>query len=131
MITYEWRGTVADFELDALHADAFDHALVTDSWNHRLDRHSMGWVTARDGHELVGFVNVLGDGGVHAFLIDTMVAAAVRRTGVGTRLVDFAVAQARAGGCAWLHVDFDERHRSFYVDACGFRPTAAGLIKLK
>lgn len=122
---------MADFELDALHADAFEHALLTDPWNERLASRSVGWVTARDGRELVGFVNVVGDGGVHAFLIDTMVAADTRRTGVGTRLIDFAVAQARAGGCEWLHADFDARHRAFYVDACGFRPTAAGLIKLK
>jgi hypothetical protein len=37
---------------------------------------------------------------------------------------------ARAAGCEWLHVDFEEHLRSFYVDRCGFRPTPAGLIAL-
>ena len=50
--------------------------------------HSLGWVVARDGAELVGFVNVLWDGLVHAWIQDTMVAAnASRGRGVGTRLV--------------------------------------------
>ena len=31
----------------------------------------------------------------------------------------------------WLHVDFDDRLRSFSFDACAFTPTNAGLIKLK
>jgi hypothetical protein len=35
------------------------------------------------------------------------------------------------GGCQWLHVDFDEEGLGrLYFDACGFRPTIAGLIDL-
>jgi hypothetical protein len=30
----------------------------------------------------------------------------------------------------WLHVDFAPHLWSFYFDACGFRPTDAGLIHL-
>jgi hypothetical protein len=41
-----------------------------------------------------------------------------------------AIAGARAAGCEWLHVDFDDHLRSFYFDACGFTPTNAGLIAL-
>jgi len=37
----------------------------------------------------------------------------------------------RAAGCEWLHVDFDAHLRDFYVGACGFRPTHAGLIALQ
>jgi GNAT superfamily N-acetyltransferase len=91
--------------------------------------------TALDGSaletdELVGFVNVAWDGAGHAFLLDTMVTSRARRRGVGTKLVAVAVAQARAAGCEWLHVDFDDHLRSFYFDACGFVPTEAGLIAL-
>lgn len=39
-----------------------------------------------------------------------------------------AAAEARAAGCEWLHVDFDEELSPFYLDACGFRPTTAGLM---
>lgn len=37
---------------------------------------------------------------------------------------------ARAAGCEWLHVDLEEHLRPFYAEACGFRPTEAGLIAL-
>jgi hypothetical protein len=96
----------------------------------QVERHSLGWVCARDGEELVGFVNVAWDGVVHAFVLDTMVTAAQRHHGVGTRQVEVAVREARAAGCEWLHVDFEDHLRAFYFDACGFIPTNAGLIEL-
>ena len=130
MIVYEWRGGFQDFELSMLHAEAFDHPLLHDAWNQQVAQHSLGWVTARDDEELVGFVNVVGDGGVHAFLVDTLVSEAWRRRGIGTRLVDLAIAQARASGCEWLHVDFEDHLRPFYFGACGFTSTNAGLIAL-
>jgi len=76
--------------------------------------HSLGWISARDAAALVGFVNVAWDGGVHAFVLDTMVAADARR-------------QARAAKCEWLHVDFEDDLRAVYFNACGFTPTKAGL----
>jgi GNAT superfamily N-acetyltransferase len=59
-----------------------------------------------------------------------VVAARVRRRGVGAALIDVAVREARAAGCQWLHVDFTDDLRAFYYDACGFEPTNAGLIAL-
>jgi GNAT superfamily N-acetyltransferase len=79
---------------------------------------------------LVGFVNVVWDGGVHAFVLDTVVALRNRSNGVGAALVKVAAEECRAAGCEWLHVDFEEHLRSFYFDACGFRETTAGLIAL-
>ncbi|AUY53293.1 GNAT family N-acetyltransferase [Streptomyces sp. CB01881] len=79
---------------------------------------------------LTGFVNVAWDGGAHAFLLDTVVATAARHTGVGTGLVAAAADGARAAGCEWLHVDFEPHLRAFYLDACGFRSTDAGLLRL-
>ena len=49
---------------------------------------------------------------------------------MGRRLVDVATDEARAAGCEWLHVDFDDDLRAFYFDACGFTPTNAGLKQL-
>ena len=80
---------------------------------------------------LIGFVNVLWDGLVHAWIQDTMVAADTRGQGVGRRLVAQATEGARDAGCEWLHVDFDDHLRAFYFDACGFKPTNAGLIALQ
>jgi GNAT superfamily N-acetyltransferase len=79
---------------------------------------------------LVGFVNVAWDGGDHAFLLDTKTRGAHQHQGIGTELVRVAVAEAKGAGCEWLHVDFAEPLAPFYFDACGFRPTPAGLIHL-
>ncbi|MEJ1181820.1 MULTISPECIES: hypothetical protein [unclassified Pseudarthrobacter] len=58
-ITFEWRGMVRNDEINQLHAEGFDHALVEVDWTDVLSRLSLGWVTARDDLGLVGFVNVL------------------------------------------------------------------------
>jgi GNAT superfamily N-acetyltransferase len=132
-VTYTWRGSVENGELNRLHAEAFDTKFYSaDEWNwvELLERHSLGWVAARDDDRLVGFVNVLWDGLVHAWLQDTMVASSARHSGIGTEVVKVAKREARAAGCEWLHVDFDENLRPFYLGACGFAPTHAGLIAL-
>lgn len=130
-IAWEWRGAFTNEEINQLHAEGFDHAYAEDDWIDRLSRLSLGWVTARDGQGLVGFVNVIWDGGAHAFIEDTLVSHRARRQGVGKRLLAVATEQAREAGCEWIHVDFDDHLKGFYFDACGFRPTNAGLIQLR
>ncbi len=127
---FEWRGEFDNASVNTLHAEAFDHELLDDDWIGQVRAHSLGWVCAYDDDGLVGFVNVPWDGGIHAFIIDTMVSARAARRGVGTRLMEVVVAEARAAGCEWLHVDFEDHLRRFYFDACGFEPTNAGLIAL-
>lgn len=129
-ITYEWRGEFDNADVNALHAEGFHHRALDIDWHAQVHRHSLGWVCARRDGGLVGFVNVAWDGDVHAFILDTMVTAAHRRSGVGAALVSVAAREARAAGCEWLHVDFEEELRDFYFGACGFTPTNAGLIAL-
>jgi GNAT superfamily N-acetyltransferase len=130
-IRYDWRGPITNSELNALHAEAFDHGLSDDDWADQLGRFSLGWVTARDAAGLVGFVNVVWDGLAHAFLEDTIVAERARRRGIGVRLIAMARRHSTDAGCEWLHVDFEEHLASFYLDACGFAPTHAGLLRLR
>lgn len=129
-IDYEWRGRFDNPEVNRLHAEGFDHRVLADDWWGQVNQHSLGWVCARHGDELVGFVNVAWDGAIHAFILDTLVTARVRRQGVGTHLIAMATDRARAAGCEWLHVDFDDHLRPFYFDGCGFTPTNAGLTAL-
>lgn len=132
-MVYRWRGQFTNREVNALHAEAFDTRVYDESewnWTDLVSRHSLGWVVARDGADLAGFVNVLWDGLVHAWLQDTMVAARARGKGIGTGLVAYAVEGARAAGCEYLHVDFEDHLRPFYFDACGFTATNAGLLHL-
>jgi GNAT superfamily N-acetyltransferase len=130
-LTTEWRGPFANSEVNLLHAECFGHRLFEDDWWTQVNRFSLGWVCLRQSTKLIGFVNVAWDGGVHAFVLDTMITTASRRQGLATDLIREAVERAREAGCEWLHVDFDPHLRSFYFDACGFRPTNAGLIPLK
>jgi GNAT superfamily N-acetyltransferase len=127
---YAWRGAFTNEELNALHAEGFGTRVRDDDWLGQVERWSLGWVTAREGDRLVGFVNVAWDGGVHAFILDTLTAADMRRQGIGRRLVEVARDEARVAGCEWLHVDFDDDLREFYFDACGFTPVPAGVIEL-
>jgi GNAT superfamily N-acetyltransferase len=132
-VTYQWRGDFTNAEVNELHAKAFQTRVFDEAewnWQDLVRRHSLGWVVAREGEGLVGFVNVIWDGLVHAWLQDTMVAAKAGRQGVGTQLVAMARNGARDAGCEWLHVDFDDHLRPFYFDACGFKPTNAGLLAL-
>jgi GNAT superfamily N-acetyltransferase len=128
-----WRGGFTNDEVNALHAKAFGTRLFSgDEWNWvaLTARHSLGWVVARDGDRLVGFANVLTDGLVHAWIQDVMVDPDAHHRGIGTGVVSAATEGARSAGCDYLHVDFDDDLRPFYLDACGFTPTNAGLIDL-
>lgn len=130
-VNLEWRGDFDNREVSELHAEAFGHPVLdAEDWAGQLRSHSLGWVTAREGRDLVGFVNVAWDGGVHAFVLDTMVKDAKKRQGIGTQLVKEATKHARAAGCEWLHVDFEDKLHSFYYSSCGFRATPGGLIQL-
>jgi hypothetical protein len=131
VIEYSWRGPFTNAELNDLHAEGFGHQLLAGDWEGQVSRHSLGWVCAREGGQFAGFVNVAWDGGSHAFLLDTLVAARVSRRGVGTKLVAVASDGARAAGCEWLHVDFEDQLRPFYFGSCEFSPTNAGLIVLR
>lgn len=125
-----WCGEFSDDEVNSLHAGAFGHSGHSDAWNDIVATHSLGWVTARTDGRLVGFANVIGDGTVHAWIQDVIVDPELQRTGIGRAVVHRAATGAAEAGCEWLHVDFEDEHRRFYIDACGFTPTPAGLLDL-
>jgi GNAT superfamily N-acetyltransferase len=127
----EWRAPFANAELIALHAQGFGHRPAEIDWRAQVERHSLGWVCAYDEGTLVGFVNVAWDGGVHAFIVDTVVADGARRRGIGTGLLELAARESRSSGCEWLHVDFGEELREFYVGSCGFASSPAGVMALR
>ena len=128
-VRIEWRAPVSDAELVDLRQSHGGEAEA--GWWDRMRTHSLGWVTARTAAaELVGFVNVAWDGGAHAFLIDTKTRPTHQRQGLGVAVVNRAIAEAQAAGCEWLFVDFEPALAAFYLEACGFRSTPAGLVHL-
>ena len=130
-IEYQWRGALSSQELNELHAEAFRHKVFSNTewdWLEQIEQHSFGWATGRNGSRLIGFVNVISDGLVHAWIQDVIVAESVRHQGVGRSLVGLAVSTLSSTSHEWLHVDFDDELRALYVDACGFEPTSAALL---
>ena len=131
-IEYEWRGDIGDAELVKL-TDSYG-GISEAGWWDGIRPFSLGWVSGRlTTGDAVAFVNVAWDGGDHAFLIDTKVRFDLQRQGIGIELVRIATDHARAAGCEWLHVDYDDRERlePFYIGACGFRPISAAVIHLR
>lgn len=130
---FTWRDQFNNSEYESLHSEAFGVSIVVSNVDQVLlhEKHSLGWVTARDDDHLVGFVNIISDGHAHAWLQDLMVANAARHRGVGTQLVAVAKEECVRAGCEWLHVDFEEGLSDFYIDTCQFTPSLAGLIRLK
>ena len=99
-ITYRWRGDLDNVEINRLLAEAFEtDASDYRDWHRALTEQSLGWVTARDDQDLVGFVNVVWDGLVHAWIQDTMVITGLRSHGVDTKLVNMAREHAKNAGC--------------------------------
>ena len=122
---YAWRGEFTNVEVNALHAEAFGtHVYDESEWNWRelTDRHSLGWVTAREGEQLLGFVNVLWDGLVHAWLQDTMVAADARHRG---SVRPWSSGRSRAPGppaastCTWTSTSTSRRSTSMRWGSAG------------
>ena len=125
------RFPVDDTELSTLHALAFEAPVAVQPWAARLERHALTWVGAFSNDRLIGFVQVCWDGGAHAFVLDTAVHPEYGRQGIGKQLVQAAAAEASAAGSEWLHVDYEPHLADFYLKACGFSPTEAGLLKLR
>ena len=128
VITYEVSPALSDELVNTLFARAWpDHQPRPFG---PVLRRSLAYIGAFAEGTLVGFVNVAWDGGEHAFLLDPTVDPPYQRGGVGTELVRQAISVAHAGGAKWLHVDY-EAHLDRFYQRCGFRSTAAGLIRLR
>ena len=126
-IEYRVNGEIDAATLNTLRVENWPGVGAVD-WD-AMRPHSLLWVCAYDDGNVVGFVNVVGDGGQHAFILDTVVAVDHRRQGIGAALIDIAAGEARRRGCEWLHVDYDADAEEFYR-SCRFQPCLAGLRPL-
>ncbi len=126
-VTYRVSPSVTNDELNFVYGAAWGKDAAYD-FQPAL-RHSLAYVCAYADDQLVGFVNLAWDGGVHAFILDTTVHPHWQRRGIGQALVERAVAVARERGLEWVHVDF-EPHLLHFYRRCGFRHTEAGVIDL-
>ena len=131
-ITYEWRGAFTNAEVNALHAEAFETRLYDESeWDWERSSPSTASAGSSPATAAARRLRQRPVGRVRPRLAAGHDGRPVRgRQGIGTQVVATARKVARAAGCEFLHVDFDDDLRSFYYDACGFVPSNAGLIDL-
>lgn len=127
-IEYKTEPAVSDRSLNELFASA---------WQNHANREfgpvlaqSLTYICAFDGQDLIGFVNVAWDGGIHGFILDTTVHPDYQRKGIGTKLMRYAAKIAAKRGIEWLHVDYEPHLHTFYR-RCGYRRTEAGLLHLQ
>ncbi len=76
-------------------------------------------LAAGTADQLVGFVNIVGEGAGEATMYDVLVHPDFRRQGLARRLVLEAKAAAQASGVERLRVTF-EPHLSGFYRHCGF-----------
>src|SRR5688500_11114827 len=127
-VNYSVSPPVSNAQLNELFASAWDG--FTESDFRSMLKHSLAYVCAYSGPQLVGFVNLAWDGGIHAFLLDTTLHREWQRQGSGLQLVHEAVKVAAERGINWLHVDYEPHLEQFYRE-CGFHHTLAGLRWLR
>ena len=116
-------------ELDRLYSASWPNHVAPYDFGPELE-HALVVVAAYQADDLIGFVRLAWDGAIHAFLLEPTVHPSFRRQGIGRTLVQRAVVEARQRGMHWVHVDYEPYLHSFY-EQCGFRPTNAGLIRLR
>lgn len=127
MITLQNSPTLTNNQLNELFAAAWpDH--TNRDFQPILSR-SLAYIASFEQSQLIGFVNIAWDGGVHGFILDTTVHRDYQRQGIGQMLLDEARRVALKHNLEWLHVDFEPEYESFYRKA-GYVPTAAGLLRL-
>ena len=128
-IDYRIDPPLSNGVLSPLYSAAWPHHDPAYDFSAELS-HALAVVCAYHGDALVGFARVAWDGGIHAFLLEPTVHPDFQHRGIGRSLVQRAADVARERGCEWFHVDFEPSLQPFY-DACGFRHTPAGLIRLR
>jgi ribosomal protein S18 acetylase RimI-like enzyme len=126
-IEYRVSSSVSNDALNELFVAAWSEHTLSDFTQTLL--HSLAYICAYHDDNLIGFVNVAWDGGIHAFLLDTTVHPSMQRRGIGQQLVREAAQVAKARGIVWLHVDY-EAHLDGFYKGCGFEETLAGLMRL-
>lgn len=126
-----------EYVADAFPAQAQLSALWPSAWGVPLSQNmepvlqrSLTHICAFDGQELVGFVNAAWDGGGHVFIVDLCVHPRVQRQGIATKLVSDVISVARERDIEWVHADYVSALSPFY-EKCGFRPSSAGVMKLR
>jgi ribosomal protein S18 acetylase RimI-like enzyme len=128
-IRYVVRGEIDNDAFNRVHAAAFAHRVLRWDWSRQFQQHSLTWVCAFDEDEVIGFVNLTWDGGVHGFLLDSAVVPDRQGQGIGRRLVDELLEDGvKRAPLEWIHVDSSSDLMDGFYRPAGFESTPAGLV---
>lgn len=128
MIKYRTKPPITNEQLNYLFELSWPQFIPKDF--SKILKRSLTYICAFKEKELIGFVNIAWDGGLHAFLLDTTVHPSFRKQGIGTQLVLRAIEESKKNDIEWMHVDYELKLDHFYKQ-CGFKETKAGLLNLK
>ena len=109
-------------EVKSLYREAGWQAYLTD--DERLKtafRSSLFVLGAFDQEQLIGFVRCVGDGGHIVLIQDVLVAAAYRRKGVGSALVNAVLEKYASVRMISLYTDADDEADNRFYRSLGFR----------
>lgn len=126
---YRVNPTVLNDELNELFEVSWPGTKQRKNFRPILD-HSLAYICAYKNGRLVGFVNLVWDGGIHGFILDMTVVPEHRRKGIGSGLLQRVADVAHEKGIEWFHVDFIPELKPFYRKA-GYRSTEVGLLSVK
>lgn len=129
-IEYRWSPPLPNEKLEALLQAAWQNRAPQD--HVRVLGRSLVWFGAYAGERLVGYANLAWDGWAHAFLMDLTVHPDFQGRGIGSRLVQEALAAAREHPTvSWVHVDAPAALMEKFYRRAGFRETSAGICSVK
>lgn len=135
------HGGEIEYSETAPSAEGFAALFATTGWDQegRLDataaeaamRHSWFDVTAYDAGRLVGMGRIVGDGVLHALLVDIVIEPSYQGRGIGTRIVRCLVDECRHHRIADIQLFCASGKRTFY-ERLGFtaRPEDAPGMEL-
>jgi ribosomal protein S18 acetylase RimI-like enzyme len=82
----------------------------------------------RDAGRLIGFVRVVGDGCVHAHIVDLTIHPDYQHRGLGTGLVKKVITDLKEDGINFISLTYDRNLEDFYRKS-GFEVCGGGIIK--
>jgi len=98
----------------------------------KLDKaisNSLCTYSIRDKVKLVGFVRIIGDGTIHAHIIDLMIHPDYQKKGLGKHLIKKVIDDLRDEKYDFISVTFSDELSEFY-EKLGFAHRKGGIIEL-
>ncbi|MBR3764925.1 MAG: GNAT family N-acetyltransferase [Clostridia bacterium] len=129
MIRCEFNAPVSPAALADLRASVGWNRMERDLADPRL--HNAFHLCAFDGERLVGYAAVVGNGVTDAYIQDVMVHPDCQHQGVGTQLMERALARLEAEGVYMVSVIYGEEALRPFYEKFGFTTMRCGQREMR